>query len=85
MCVLSSCPSWRNKAGDVIAAKSICQDDGSWSEPRAFPPGELQMPTSLNKPDEEMMGCGCHALNLTYDPNTYGAVLCSWGILTCLP
>jgi len=64
------CPSWRNKAGDVIAAKSICQDDGSWSEPRAFPPGELQMPTSLNKPDEEMMGCGCHALNLTYNPNT---------------
>jgi len=64
------CPSWRNKAGDVIAAKSICQDDGSWSEPRAFPPGDLQMPASLNKPDEEMMGCGCHALNLTYNPNT---------------
>jgi len=63
------CPSWRNTAGDVVAAKSICQADGSWSEPRAFPPGTLKSPKSLNKPDEEMMGCGCHPLNITYNPN----------------
>ena len=50
-------------------AKSICQEDGGWSEPNAYPPGTLKYPAKLNTPDSEMMGCGCHALNITYNPN----------------
>ena len=67
---LFSCPSWRNSAGEIVVAKSTCQFDGSWSDPKAYPPGTMKYPAKLNKPDSEMMGCGCHSLNITYNPNT---------------
>ena len=50
-------------------AKSTCQSDGSWSDPKAYPPGDLKYPVNFNKPDEEIKACGCHALNMTYNPN----------------
>ena len=40
-----------------------------WSEPKAFPPGEVESPLMLRKPDQPMADCSCTALNLTYNPN----------------
>ena len=53
----------------VITAKSICLEDGTWSEPAAYPPGELHFPVRLYKPNEEVLDCGCLPLNVTYNPN----------------
>ena len=65
------CPSWENRAGSLITAKSTCQGDTTWSDTIPFPPGPLFVPRTLNKPDGPDMICktGCKPLNMTYNPN----------------
>ena len=43
--------------------------DGNWTNATIYPPGELQEPVVLRRPDEEMEACNCRTLKLTYDPN----------------
>jgi len=63
------CPSWRNKKGELVTAQSVCQEDGSWSQSVAFPPGPLSTPATLPRPDDQDPPCGCEPLTLTYNPN----------------
>ena len=67
--IIFRCPSWRNKAGVRVTGTSTCLAKGTWSTPKAFPPGPLFFPHTLNKPDSGDMPCGCRPLNITYNPN----------------
>jgi len=64
------CPSWKNKEGKQITAKSSCMANGSWSPTVSFPGGELEFgPDKLPSPDDKDPPCHCQDLKLTYNPN----------------
>ena len=65
-----SCPLWVNSNNQSITIKSICEDDGTWGEPKTFPNTQDIPPTGLKRPDEPDIPCReCQPLRLTYNPN----------------